>query len=113
MYSWTDTQQADHEVSMRQGGVIIGKLGRDQRSGARDQKRNELGARWAALETAGGLDKVWGWGPAGQGQESGKNQGNVPSVPRFPRFVSPGLGSRYHSAEPEHRKGERQPEAQC
>jgi hypothetical protein len=26
MYSWTDTQQADHEVSMRQGGVIIGKL---------------------------------------------------------------------------------------
>jgi len=57
MYSWTDTQQADHEVSMRQGGVIIGKLGRDQRSGARDQKRNELGARWAAFDAAEGLDK--------------------------------------------------------
>jgi hypothetical protein len=63
MYSWTDTQQADHEVSMRQGGVIIGKLGRDQRSGARDQKRNELGAWWVAFETAGGLTrKDWGSG---------------------------------------------------
>jgi hypothetical protein len=55
MYSLTDTQQADHEVSMRQGGVIIGKLGRDQRSGVRDQKRNELGARWAAIGAARGL----------------------------------------------------------
>jgi hypothetical protein len=57
MYSWTDTQQADHEVSMRQGGVIIGKLGRDQRSGARDQKKNDLGARRAAFDAAEGLDK--------------------------------------------------------
>jgi hypothetical protein len=35
---------------------MIGKLDRDRRSGVRDQKKNNLGARWAAFETAGRLD---------------------------------------------------------
>jgi hypothetical protein len=34
---------------------MIGKLDMDQRSGVRDQKRNNLGARWRAFEAAEGL----------------------------------------------------------
>jgi hypothetical protein len=45
-----------YEAIMREGGEMIGKLRRDQRSGVRDQKKNELG--WGRpLELGGwGLD---------------------------------------------------------
>jgi hypothetical protein len=43
---------------VRQEGEIIGKLGRDQRSGVRDQKRKELG--WVGRRDLGGwgLDRI-------------------------------------------------------
>ena len=46
---------------MRQGGVIIGKLGRDQRSGVRDQKRKDLRRRGRGSLGGGGLDNVEQW----------------------------------------------------
>ena len=71
---------------MRLKGEMIGKLDRDQRSGVRDQKKNELGAGWKAFGTAGGLTRK----DRGQG-----SVGNVPSVPRFPpRF--PRMGDLGH-----------------
>lgn len=46
---------------------MIGKLGRDQGSGFRDQKRNNLGARWRPFEAAGGLtEKDRGRGSDGE-----------------------------------------------
>ena len=42
---------------MRQGGVIIGKLGGDQRSGVRDQKRKDLRRSGRGCLGGGGLDK--------------------------------------------------------
>jgi hypothetical protein len=46
----------DHGTIVLRMGEMIGKLGRDQRSGGRDQKKNELWARWTAFEAAGELD---------------------------------------------------------
>jgi hypothetical protein len=43
-----------NETIVRRLGLIIGKLDRDQRSGVRDQKKNDLGAGWTAFGTACG-----------------------------------------------------------
>jgi hypothetical protein len=51
------TLLVDHGTIVLRMGEMIGKLDSDQRSGVRDQKKNELGAGWTAFETAGGLDK--------------------------------------------------------
>jgi hypothetical protein len=50
---------------VRQTGEMIGKLGRDQRSGVRGQKRKDLRRRWRGCLGGGGLDtggRGWrGW----------------------------------------------------
>jgi hypothetical protein len=47
----------DHGTIVRLKGVIIGKLGRDQRSGVRDQKRRDLRRGWRGCLGGGGLDR--------------------------------------------------------
>jgi hypothetical protein len=61
----------DHGTIVRLMGVIIGKLGRDQRSGARDQKRNDLRRGWRGCLGGGGLTrKDRGQGSCVRGQKA-------------------------------------------
>jgi hypothetical protein len=76
-----DRPIANHRTIVRQTGEMIGKLDRDQRSGVRDQKKNDLGARWAAFEMACGLDKK---------RQGSRAVGTSRLAPGSPRFLSPG-----------------------
>jgi hypothetical protein len=53
-----DLPLVDHEVIVRQKGEMIGKLQRDQRSGVRDQKKNDLRTVRRGDFGGGGLD-LW------------------------------------------------------
>ena len=57
LFPWSLGPCLDHGTSMRQGGVMIGKLGRDQRSGVKDQKRKDLRGRSRGCLGGGGLDR--------------------------------------------------------
>jgi len=56
-FLWSLGPCLDHGTILRLKGVIIGKLRRDQGSGARDQKRNDLRRGWRGCLGGGGLDK--------------------------------------------------------
>ena len=62
-FPWSLGPWLDHGTILRRKGVIIGKLGRDQRSGVRDQKRNDLRRGWRAGLGSVGVDsgKAAGW----------------------------------------------------
>jgi hypothetical protein len=78
--------KGDHGTILRQGGVMIGKLRRDQRSGVRDQKKNELGARWTAFGAARGLDKKrMGVGDRVSGAGTIRHEQVSACAPRSPR----------------------------
>ena len=59
-FPWSLGPWLDHGTILRRKGVIIGKLGRDQRSGVRDQKRKDLRRRGRGCLGGGGLDRRGG-----------------------------------------------------
>jgi hypothetical protein len=59
-FPWSLGPWLDHGTILRRKGVIIGKLGRDQRSGVRDQKRKDLRRRWRGCLGGEGLDRRGG-----------------------------------------------------
>lgn len=64
-------KEADHGMSMRQGGVIIGKVGEAVTEGRRDRGLRDLMRRWRGWLGSEGLDN------GKQGRESGSEKGAV------------------------------------
>ena len=78
-FPWSLGPWLDHGTILRRKGVIIGKLGRDQRSGVRDQKRKDLRRRWRGCLGGEGLDRRGGsLGVLGQWGTSRLSPGSQP-----------------------------------
>jgi hypothetical protein len=61
VFPWSLGPCLDHGTILRLKGEMIGKLGGDQGSGVRDQKRKDLRRRGRGCLGGGGLDSLGDW----------------------------------------------------